>query len=149
MLEISDMADALGLSEKQVRRRVKALDPIIGKHKKRGENNKLIFDSGALEMVRRMEDLRKTDGKTIEESAEQIRTEIEGNGRQKAAEKQKESNEPNIIALKVENKQLKARVNDLKEQIEYLQEQNRRLLPAGNGSSENKGNNSWWKFWRL
>lgn len=121
MLTIEDLSDALGLSEYQVRRRLDALDDLISDHRKRGENSKILIDSGGLEMLRRLETLRK-EGLTISEAVEEIREETgEGeSANQREASASQELLRERIDHLENENKYLRKQLDRKEDQIQQL-----------------------------
>ena len=142
MLSVDDLTDALGLSDSAVRRRIKALDGVIDDHIKRGDKSKLLVDSSGLELLRRLEDLRK-QGRTIKESVNQIEEET---GNSEDAEPSETLTKPTANQregagreelLREQIDQLQDRVDYLKNQVEKKdkmleekEEQIRRLLPG-------------------
>lgn len=162
MLEIDEVAEAVGLSVPQTRRRIDALDELLDGHLKRGANNRLLLDSSALEIIRRVEDQRKS-GKSIQDSVEVIRAEMESSTEEEEAVKDPETDgnqaeNTKLETLKAENNQLKERVKDskehlrhLKDEIEYLRDENRRLLPeqtTSNEKKEGRDKRSTWSYLR-
>jgi len=125
MIGIDKAAEALGLSERQVYRRISDARPVLSGHVRKGENNKLLLDGSAVEILRAVEDCRKT-GLTVSQSIARIRDSIGGNRPEntgKRAEIAPETAEPwkliiaakdeTIEALKAENAHLRGEVERL------------------------------------
>lgn len=77
MITIEQAAQTLGLSERQTYRRISSARPILSPYLRRGPNNALLLDPGALEILRRAEDLRRA-GVTIETALTTITEEMAG-----------------------------------------------------------------------
>ena len=67
MLTIRQAAESVGLSERQLRRRIEATAPLLAPYVRRGEKNRLLLDQGAVEILRAVED-RRANGHTTEEA---------------------------------------------------------------------------------
>ncbi len=65
MLRIEEAASALGLTPRQVYRRVSSVRPVIAPYLRRGAHNALLLDGSALEILRAVEDHRQR-GETVE-----------------------------------------------------------------------------------
>lgn len=142
MLSIKELTDALGLSDSAVRRRINALNGVIDDHIKRGKKSKLLVDSSGLELLRRLEDLRK-QGKTINEAVDIITEEMGESETSEPTEtlpkptgnQRKDANREELLREQID--QLQDRVEYLKNQVEKKdkvleekEEQIRRLLPG-------------------
>lgn len=142
MLSVEDLTESLGLSDSAVRRRINALNGVMEEHIKRGKKSKILVDSGGLEILRQLEDLRE-QGLTIQEAVSQIREEV-GNIQEKGVteslakptDKQHEASEKEEL-LRDQINQLQDRVEYLKNQVEKKdkkldekEEQIQRLLPG-------------------
>ena len=77
MIGIEKAANALGLSTRQLYRRISAARPLVAPYLRRGENNALLLDGSAIEILRTIEDYRKT-GITVEDAVERIADEVGG-----------------------------------------------------------------------
>jgi len=77
MIGIEQAAKALGLSERQMYRRISAVRPVRSGHIGKGENNRLLLDGSAIEILRAVEDYRKS-GFSVSQSIERIRDSISG-----------------------------------------------------------------------
>jgi hypothetical protein len=77
VIGIEKAAGVLGLSTRQVYRRISAARPVVSPYLRRGENNALLLDGSAIEILRAIEDYRKT-GITVEEAVELIAGEVGG-----------------------------------------------------------------------
>lgn len=146
MLTIKDLADSLGLSTSQVRRRLSALNGIIDNHVKRGQKSKILVDSGGLELLKRLETLRK-EGLTTEGAVESIKDELGENGsdnHQQATEKDE--------LLREQINQLQSEVKYLRKKLDEKDRQIQQLLPAGKNERDSVSERvtlwqalkSWW-----
>jgi len=128
MIGIEQAAHALGLSERQVYRRVSAVRSVLSDHIRKGENNRLLLDGSAVEILRAVEDYRKA-GYSVSQSIERIRDSISGNEGENTG-KPEESSSPitdsltrALIAEKDE------RIRELRERVEFLEARIERLEP--------------------
>ena len=127
MIGIEQAAKALGLSERQVYRRISAVRPVLSGYLRRGENNSLLLDGSAIEILRAVEDYRKT-GDTVDQAMERVLDSINGkpsgNGG-KPKENGPELSEPwkLLIAAKEET------IRMLREENVHLRGEVDRLLP--------------------
>ncbi len=85
MIGIDQAASALGLTPRQVYRRIAAARPVLSEYLKRGENNALLLDGSAIEILRAIEDYRKS-GLTLTEAVERILEEVSENPRKTSKE---------------------------------------------------------------
>lgn len=118
MLTIKDLADSLGLSESQVRRRIEALDGIIDNHLKRGEKSKIKIDSGGLELLKRLETLHK-EGLTFQKASAEVQDELGDTGSEKVNEKD--------VNLSVNQREIDHKVEAKEEVIQELRDRVREL----------------------
>lgn len=122
MMTIKDVADAVGLSTSQIRRRLSRLNGVL--RTGRGSNNSLLVEENAVDVLRRFEEIHE-NGATLSEAAHQITEEVNNKG----SDQPRESMEK----FKAENEQLKERVKELKLDKEYLKDQIKTIeakLPA-------------------
>lgn len=80
MLQVKDIADNLGLSKPQIRRRIKSIQDILEetdrKGVKRGKHNKLLVSQDAFSMLRQLEEYRN-NGNTTKEAKDRIREDLD------------------------------------------------------------------------
>ena len=138
MFTLDKAGEVLGLTPRQVYRRIAAARPLLGEHLRTGANGALILDSGALEILRRAEDLRRS-GVTVEDAIARIAEEMGGNGggeAGRAAGEPPEVSGPWQLLLREKD----ARITALEEEVRYLRGLVDRLpaLPPG------KERNPWW-----
>lgn len=76
MATLEDVARFLGLSKSAVRNRVNALGGALDAYLSRGERNRLIFEGEAVAILRRLEELRESEGLPIQEAAERLKWEL-------------------------------------------------------------------------
>ena len=134
MIGIEQAADALGLTTRQVYRRLSAVRPVLSGHLRRGENNRLLLDGSAVEILRAVEDYRKA-GVTVDQAIERIRDSVGGKPGGNGGEP--EGNAPgvpepwaHIIAAKDETIRTKDEtIRMLQEEAAHLREEVARLLP--------------------
>jgi DNA-binding transcriptional MerR regulator len=144
MYNLKEAAQLLGLTPRQVRRRVEESRPLIAPYLRRAEKNRLILTSDAIQILRAIEDRRKA-GKTLaeamEEVAEGMRAKASGNLREvgpldppesKANEVLIKELRDRITFLEAEVARLWGLVGDLKQTL---------ALPAP------APRKPWWKFW--
>lgn len=137
MLSIKDLADALGLSPSQVRRRLTAFDGVIDDYCKRGKKSKILVNSSGLELLKRLETLCK-EGLTIEEAAKEIEDEIGNND----SANHREVND-NEELLKAQINQLQSEVRYLRKKLDEKDQQIRQLLPAPNNKGSIQDKSLW------
>lgn len=121
MLTIKDLADSLGLSTSQVRRRLSALDGLIDNHTKRGQNQKILVDSGGLELLKRLEALRE-EGLSTRQAVEAIGDEMgeeEGEKRREASEK---VNQKYVEQLEKRLEEKDEKIEELRRDKKWIQE---------------------------
>ena len=66
-MRIEEAAKSVGLSARQLRRRLEATGPVIAPYIRRGEKNAVLLDAGAVEILRAIEGRRAT-GTTLEDA---------------------------------------------------------------------------------
>lgn len=127
MIGIQQAAQSLGLSERQVYRRISAVRPVLAGHIGKGESNSLLLDGSAIDILRAVEDYRKT-GLTVSQSMERIRESISGKPPENGGKP--EENHPEIseswklvLAAKDET------IRTLQEENVHLRSEVDRLLP--------------------
>ena len=76
MATLEDVARFLGLSKRAVRNRVSALGETLDAYLSRGTRNRLIFQGEAVAILRRLEELRESEGLPIQEAAERLKWEL-------------------------------------------------------------------------
>ena len=163
MIGIDQAASALGLTPRQVYRRIAAARPVLSEYLKRGDNNALLLDGSAIEILRAIEDYRKS-GLTLTEAVERILEEVGGNHREtlkenagKAAHGEVERSLDAWWMLIAEKEK---RISDLEKTISLLEtdrdhwrdlalDYKRQLAPPrGIAPSTKKGEKRWWWFFR-
>lgn len=75
MLELKDIENRFGLSEHQARRFVRALAPVLRDHLRRGRDNRLLLDDGALAILDRAVSLWR-DGVPLRDLCQTVMREI-------------------------------------------------------------------------
>ena len=127
MTGIEQAAKALGLTDRQLYRRISDARPLLAPHLRKGENNKLLLDGSAIEILRSVEDYRKA-GFTVSQSVERIQDSISG----KPAENTRKpaGNTPNVsepwqLLIAAKDEMIAAQ----QEEIVHLRGEVERLLP--------------------
>jgi hypothetical protein len=77
VLTMEQTARAVGLSPRQLRRRIEATGPLLAPHVRRGEKNRLLLAPGAVEILRAVED-RRAQGATLEEARDWVAVSMRG-----------------------------------------------------------------------
>jgi len=80
MQTIQEIAKVLGLSTRAVYRRLDAFNGKLDGYLTRGINNEILFNSSALALLQRLEDIRTAEGIPIRQAVARIGEEVEGNG---------------------------------------------------------------------
>jgi len=80
MITIEEAARQLGLTPRQVYRRIAAARRELSPYLRRGRNGALVLDEVALEILRVAEDLRKTSGVTVADAIVEALKEYGTNG---------------------------------------------------------------------
>ena len=159
MIGIDQAASALGLTPRQVYRRIAAARPVLSGYLKRGENNALLLDGSAIEILRAIEDYRKS-GLTLTEAVERILEEVGGNHRETLKENAGKDahgeGESSLDAWRMLIAEKEKRISDLEKTILLLEtdrdhwrdlalDYKRQLAPPrGMDPSTKKGKKRWW-----
>lgn len=127
MLTIEQASQALGLSPRQLRRRLDATRPLLASYIRRGEKNRLLLDGSAIELLRAIED-RRANGYTIEQAMNAVADSIEGNStdKQEPTSGQRTSNTDPLREL-IEEKD--ARIRALESEVAFLRRRVEELAP--------------------
>jgi len=143
MLTIEQAAEAVGLSDRQLRRRIEATSPLLAPHCRRGEKNRLLLDHGAVEILRAVEDHRKT-GVTLKDAVALVQEQLGGSW---ASEQGRAGGQTGGRTVEDTDSSL---VAELRDRIRFLESENGRLwslvddlkaLPAPR-------TRRWWPFGR-
>ena len=130
MIGIEEAANALGLTPRQVYRRVSDVRPLLAPYLRRGAHNALLLDGSALEILRAVEDHRQR-GATVEEAVGRIDDGMNGKrgGEQgRTRGKQEASGElPPLVRALLEEKE--RAILRLESENERLRSEVERLLP--------------------
>jgi DNA-binding transcriptional MerR regulator len=144
MYDLKEAAQLLGLTPRQVRRRVEETKPLIAPYLRRGEKNRIILTSDAIQLLRAIEDRRKA-GKTLSEAMEEIadsmRTKGSGDLREDRA-----IDPPESAANEVLIKELRDRITFLEAEVARLwglvaDLKQTLAIPAP------APRRPWWRFW--
>jgi len=144
MYDLKEAAGLLGLSPRQVRRRVEETKPLIAPYLRRGEKNRIILTSNAIQLLRAIEDRRKA-GKTLAEAMQEIADSIRANASGDLRE-DRPLDPPGNAANEALIKELRERVAFLEAEIARLwglvsDLKNTLALPAP------AQRRPWWRFW--
>ena len=77
MLTMEQAAAAVGVSPRQLRRRVEATRPLLAPFIRRGEKNRVLLDPGAVEILRAVED-RRASGATLTDATAWVAVSMRG-----------------------------------------------------------------------
>lgn len=116
MQTIEEVAKVLGLSTRAVYRRLDAFNGKLDRYLTRGINNEILFNSSALALLQRLEDLRTAEGIPIRQAVARISEEVDGKGVRPVREgngKLIDVLERQIESLQAENVRLWGLVNAL------------------------------------
>jgi len=121
-VRIDDIASTLGLSTRAVYRRIDALSGILDPFLTRGPNNDLIFSGEALAILRRLETIRKTEGKPLRQASREVIEELESKPTKPTREGAGNALDPSemIRMLQRENDRLQEEVRWLRSRVDEL-----------------------------
>ena len=127
VLTIGQASEALGLSPRQLRRRLDATRPLLASYIRRGEKNRLLLDGSAIELLRAIED-RRANGYTIEQALSAVADSIGGNnaGKQEPTTGQLAGNE-DLLRQLIDEKD--ARIHALESEVAFLRRRVEELTP--------------------
>ncbi|MBS3793043.1 hypothetical protein KGY77_10435 [Candidatus Bipolaricaulota bacterium] len=142
LFDKKDIERELGLNYRQLRHRLSFLDGIIDDYVQKGKHGKKLFDQNAFAILKRLVEL-ENDNYTVEGAANVLSEELDSNGG-KNQDTGNGSNSQSIdnvdtafnglakknAVLEVENKQLRERVKELNDRVEFQKQQIQQLLPA-------------------
>lgn len=148
VITIEEAAKHLGLTPRQVYRRVSTVRPLLAPYIRKGQNGALLLDGSALEILRRAEDLRKA-GLTVAEAVTRITEEMGGNRR---GEPERTAGEPpGSGPWELLLREKDARIAELQAQVDRLAEENRWLrerLEEFQRAALPAPRRPWWRWWR-
>ncbi|MBS3765352.1 hypothetical protein KGY71_02405 [Candidatus Bipolaricaulota bacterium] len=139
MLKIKEVADHLGLSKSQARRRVKAVKSLVSEDSiSRGDYNEILVKQDAFEILKQLEEYRKA-GNTTKEAKEKIKEDLGNEINSEASEdhqsdpiKRREPNQldthqPDGDYVGLVKEQYEKRLAEKDERIRELQRDKQRL----------------------
>ena len=130
MITIEEAAKAVGLSARQLRRRIEVCRPLLAPYLRRGDKNRLLLDNGAVQVVRAIED-RRAMGATLEESMAYVADSIGGEqgSEQEPTIRQAEAKPSELVqALQLVIDNQARELEDTRKHIEHLQNQVDKLM---------------------
>lgn len=152
MLKIKEIADHLGLSKSQTRRRIKAIKDLVNEDSiSRGDYNEILIKQDAFEILKRLEEYRKA-GNTTRGAKRKIKEDLDNGGNSKTSEphetdpvKHREPDQLNthqppqtdLNYMKQERKQLERLLEEKDHRIRELQQDKKRLQEK-NDTLENR-----------
>jgi len=145
MYDLKEAAGLLGLSPRQVRRRVEETKLLIAPYLRRGEKNRILLTSDAIQLLRAIEDRRKA-GKTLTEALQEIADSIRANASGDLRE-DRPLDPPGNAANEV-------LIKELRERIAFLEAEVARLWGLVGDLKQTLAlpapvpRRPWWKFWR-
>lgn len=140
MLTIKDLADSIGLSTSQVRRRLRALDGLV--QTTRGKKNRLLVEENGLTLLQQVKNYRQT-GMTTEQAIEKIRRELdkEEDNAGEGSHDHRQTTEK-LAEMRAENRMLKRENDLLREQLTEKDAYIRQLLPKPETEGSDMANKS-------
>jgi len=119
MITMEEAAKSVGLSDRQLRRRIEVCRPLLAPYIRRGDKNRVLLDHGAVQILRAVED-RRAMGATLEEATAYVADSISGEQRseQELASGQTRG-EDSSWKIVIEGKD--ERIADLKERVAFLE----------------------------
>jgi len=80
MLTLEQAAKTLGMTPRQLRRRIEATSPLLAPHMERGDKNRILLDYGAVKILQDVE-ARRANGATLKEAIAEVADSLRGNQR--------------------------------------------------------------------
>jgi hypothetical protein len=147
---MENLTTRYGISDRALRRRLDALEPLIGAYIRRGQNNALLFDDGAVAILDRLAQVQREAGLGLSDAVKKVKNEL-SNGHNGSADGRPQSAEPNadhtIVAKLIAV--YEDRIESLERDKTYLQaklDEALAKLPALPAPSEPR--RSWWgRLW--
>jgi DNA-binding transcriptional MerR regulator len=145
MYDLKGAAELLGLTPRQVRRRVEETKLLVAPYLRRGEKNRLILTSDAIQILRAIEDRRKA-GKTLAEAMEEVAESMK--------EKASGDLRPDRPLDPPESAANDALIKELRERIAFLEAEVARLWGLVSDLKQTLAlpapapRRPWWRFWR-
>ena len=102
MLTMEQAASAVGLSDRQLRRRIEVCRPLLAPFIRRGDKNRVLLDHGAVQVLRAIEDRRAT-GATLEAAMSYVSDSInseQGSELELTSRQTSEASSPDIAILR-------------------------------------------------
>jgi DNA-binding transcriptional MerR regulator len=127
MMGIEEAAKVLGLSDRQLRRRIEATEPLIAPYLRRGEKNRLLLDQGAVEILRAIEDRRAT-GRTLADAKAWVAVSVSGKQGSERGQEQREA-AASAVPQSGEVAALRELIAELRDERDRLRAEVDRLLP--------------------
>jgi len=120
---LDQASKSLGMTPRQLRRRLEATAPLLAPYVRRGDKNRLLLDHSAVEILRAVED-RRANGYPLKEAigwvAESMRGGQGGNHRE-------DEGQTGGIMLGGNGQGTNLLVEELRDRIRFLEEENRRI----------------------
>jgi len=140
MLTIEQASNALGLSARQLRRRLEATRPLLASYVRRGEKNRLLLDGSAIEILRAIED-RRSSGYTVEQAMAVVADSMKAN----EADKREPANGQragSVDPLRELIEEKDKRIHALESEIAFLRRRVEELTPLALPRPR------WWELFR-
>jgi len=139
MLKIKEIADHLGLSKSQARRRIEAIKDLVGKDSiSRGDYNEILVKQDAFEILKQLEEYRKA-GNTTRKAKNKIKEDLGNEVDSETSESsqtdpvihrephQLDTHQPHQTDLALVKEQYEKRLSEKDERIRELQRDKQRL----------------------
>lgn len=101
MITMEEAAKAVGLSDRQLRRRIEVCRPLLAPYIRRGDKNRVLMDHGAVQILRAVED-RRAMGATLEAATAYVADSInsEQGSELEPTSRQTEASSPDVALLR-------------------------------------------------
>jgi DNA-binding transcriptional MerR regulator len=145
MYNLKEAAQLLGLTPRQVRRRIEETRPLLAPYLRRGPQNRIILTSDAIQLLRAIEDRRKagrTLAEALQEVADSMRAKDSGDLREVGPLDPPESKANEVL------------IKELRERIAFLEAEVARLWGLVSDLKQTLAlpapaqRRPWWRFWR-
>lgn len=140
MFTLEEAARAVGLSERQLRRRVEATGPLLAPYLRRGDKNRLLLDQGAVEILRDVE-ARRASGATLADARDWVAVSVRGDEGSEAGRASGQAPATSSGELAA----LRELIAELRDERDRLRAEVDRLLPLALPAPRRR---VWWPFRR-
>lgn len=124
MLTLEQAAKILGMTPRQLRRRIEATSPLLAPYMGRGDKNRILLNYGAIKILQDVE-ARRANGATLKEAIAEVADSLQGNQEGKLGQDNGQSG--GEVFRGHSDDLWGALVAELRNRVRFLEEENARL----------------------